>query len=150
MSHSALPARPQDLVAACRQLYKSIDRIDAKAAAIAGVSRNDLRCLNMLAEGAARPSVIAAELGLTTGSVTALLDRLEKANLAKRAREPKDRRGVTVLPTEHLFRTLGPLYLSVAAEIERIAETYGPEERSAAVRHLNDASSAYEFALAPP
>jgi DNA-binding MarR family transcriptional regulator len=148
MSQPVQSARPQDLVAVCRQLYKSIDRIDAKAAAIAGVSRNDLRCLNMLAEGAARPSVIASELGLTTGSVTALLDRLEKANFAKRARDPEDRRGVTVHPTEHLFKTLGPLYRSVASEIERIAETYDPEERLAAVKHLTDAASAYDFALA--
>jgi DNA-binding MarR family transcriptional regulator len=148
MSQFADSTRPEDLVAACRQLYKSIDRIDSRAAAIAGVSRNDLRCLNMLAEGPSRPSAIAAELGLTTGSVTALLDRLEKANLAMRTRDPEDRRGVTVHPTEHLFQKLGPLYLSVAAEIRRIAEAYEPDERAAAVRHLKDATAAYDLALA--
>lgn len=146
MSSHSLQVLPEDLVAACRRLYTSIDRLDSLAAQIAGVSRNDLRCLNMLAEAPAKPSAIATELGLTTGSVTTLLDRLERANLARRERDPEDRRGVVVHPTEHLFKTLGPLYLSVAREVARIATTYGLEERAAAVRHLTDASSAYEQA----
>ncbi|PJI85991.1 DNA-binding MarR family transcriptional regulator [Yoonia maricola] len=137
-------ATPQDLVAACRRLYASIDRLDAKAANTVGVSRNDLRCLNMLAEEPAKPSKIAEELGLTTGSVTTLLDRLERANLAKRERDPDDRRGIIVRPTPYLFETLGPIYSGVAKEIERTAAEYSTEERKAAVKHLNDASSAYE------
>ncbi len=141
-------ATPQDLVAACRRLYASIDRLDTKAANAVGVSRNDLRCLNMLAEAPVKPSKIAAELGLTTGSVTTLLDRLEKADLAKRERDPDDRRGIIVHPTPFLFETLGPIYSGVANEIERIAAAYSPREREAAVRHLNDASSAYEVMTA--
>lgn len=139
-----MQASPDDLVAACRRLYTAIDRLDALAAVTAGVSRNDLRCLNMLADAPAKPSVIAAELGLTTGSVTALIDRLERANLARRDRDPEDRRGVIVFPTDHLFKTLGPLYRSVAHEVQRIAGSYGPDECAAAVRHLSDACSAYE------
>ncbi len=149
MSHSSQQTSPQDLVTACRKLYTSIDRLDAKASAIAGVSRNDLRCLNMLAEAPTKPNAIALELGLTTGSVTTLLDRLEKANYARRDRDPDDRRGVIVHPTQYLFQTLGPVYRSVAMEIERIAATYSDEDRAAAVRHLSDASSAYELVSGP-
>ena len=141
-------ATPHDLVAACRRLYASIDRLDTKAANTVGVSRNDLRCLNMLAEAPAKPSQIATELSLTTGSVTTMLDRLEKANLAKRERDPDDRRGIIVHPTRYLFETLGPIYSGVAKEIERIAAEYSAEERKAAVKHLNDASSAYEVVTA--
>ncbi|MEO0370222.1 MAG: MarR family transcriptional regulator [Pseudomonadota bacterium] len=141
---SSEEATPQDLVAACRRLYASIERLDTKAANTVGVSRNDLRCLNMLAEAPAKPSKIAAELGLTTGSVTTLLDRLEKADLARRERDPDDRRGIIVHPTQYLFEALGPIYSGVAKEIERIAAEYSADERKAAVTHLNDASSAYE------
>lgn len=136
-----------DLVTACRRLYGLIDKLDAKAASLVGVSRNDLRCLNLLSEGPAKPGAIAAELGLTSGAVTSLLDRLEKADLAERRRDAADRRSVLVHPTEHLFSTLGPLYLGVAIELERIAESYAPDEREAAVRHLDDAASAYEAAI---
>ncbi|WP_208348226.1 MarR family winged helix-turn-helix transcriptional regulator [Pseudaestuariivita rosea] len=141
---SSEEATPRDLVGACRRLYASIDRLDTKAANTVGVSRNDLRCLNMLAEAPVKPSKIAAELGLTTGSVTTLLDRLEKADLARRERDPHDRRGIIVHPTPYLFKTLGPIYSGVAREIERIAAEYSADERKAAVKHLNDASSAYE------
>lgn len=145
---SAKDTKPQDLVTACRRLYAGIERLDSKAASMVAVSRNDLRCLNMLAEAPAKPSRIASELGLTTGSVTTLLDRLEKANLATRARDPGDRRGIIVHPTPNLFKTLGPIYSSVAKEIERIASEYSTDERNAAVKHLNDAASAYEFVTA--
>lgn len=99
----------------------------------------------MLAEAPVKPSKIAAELGLTTGSVTTLLDRLEKADLARRERDPDDRRGIIVHPTTYLFETLGPIYAGVAKEIERIAAEYSADERKAAVKHLSDASSAYEI-----
>lgn len=144
---SSEEAMPQDLVAACRRLYASIDRLDTKAANTVGVSRNDLRCLNMLAEAPIKPSNIAAELGLTTGSVTTLLDRLEKADLARRELDPNDRRGIVVHPTQYLFEALGPIYSAVAKEIERIAAEYSADERKAAVTHLNDASSAYEVVI---
>lgn len=139
-------ATPSDLVAACRRLYRAIDGLDAKAARLAGISRSDLRCLNLLAEAPAKPGKIAIELGLTSGSVTALLDRLEQAGLAERARDPNDRRGVVARATTQLFETLGPVYLAVAKEIERIARDYSPEERTSAVKHISDASSAYELA----
>lgn len=132
---------------ACR--YACIDRLDTKAAAIADVSRNDLRCLNMLAEASAKPGRIASELVLTTWSITTLLDRLEKADLAIRRRDPNDRRGVIVHPTPYLFETLGPVYSAVAQEIARIATRYTDDEREATARHLNDASSAYELAVEP-
>ncbi len=135
-----------ELVTACRRLYRAIDRLDAKAASTAGVSRSDLRCLNLLAEAPAKPGHIASELQLTSGSVTTLLDRLERAGLAERVRDPNDRRGVVVKPTRLLFETLGPVYIAVAQELERIAEGYDQPERAAAVRHLSDASLAYETA----
>ncbi|MEO0382769.1 MAG: MarR family transcriptional regulator [Pseudomonadota bacterium] len=138
---------PRDLVAACRRLYSSIDKLDAAAAARVGVSRNDLRCLNLLAEAPAKPTQIGAELGLTSGSVTALLDRLEKAGLAERSPDPDDRRGVMIHPTDHLFAVLGPLYAGVARQIAKVGSQYDPAELQLAVKHLNDACKAYEDAV---
>ncbi|MEO0618843.1 MAG: MarR family transcriptional regulator [Pseudomonadota bacterium] len=138
---------PRDLVAACRRLYAAIDKLDAEAASRVGVSRNDLRCLNLLETGPAKPTQISAELGLTSGSVTALLDRLEKADLAKRSPDPDDRRGIIIHPTKHLFAVLGPLYAGVAQQIARVGSEYDPTELELAVKHLNDACKAYEDAV---
>ena len=135
---------PEDLVQVCRRLYEAIDRLDTDAAALVNVSRNDLRCLNLLATSPMKPSHIAKELGLTSGSVTSLLDRLEKGNLIKRDRDPDDRRGIIVHPTKHLFETLGPLYRSTVTKLKERAASYSQSELDQAVRYLSDAAIAYE------
>ena len=137
----------EDLVQVCRRLYDAIDRLDTQAASLVNVSRNDLRCLNLLAAAPAKPTHIAIVLGLTSGSVTSLLDRLERANLIRRDRDPEDRRGVVVHPTKHLFATVGPLYLSTVRNLQERATTYSQTELNDAVRYLGDAASAYEESI---
>ena len=143
-SHEKKQQTAEDLIQVCRRLYQAIDQLDTRAASIAGVTRNDLRCLNLLADGPAKPNHIAKSLGLTTGSVTSLLDRMEKINLVERQRDPNDRRGIIVHPTKHLFSTLGPLYRSTALELQTRAESYSQRELDDAIRYLSDAVSAYE------
>src|SRR6476646_8828676 len=66
-----------------------------------GVNHTDLECLDVIVM---RDRVTAGDLakatGLTTGAVTGIIDRLEKAGLARRSRDPDDRRKVyvSVLP----------------------------------------------------
>ncbi|MEM9308813.1 MAG: MarR family transcriptional regulator [Pseudomonadota bacterium] len=134
----------EDLVQVCRRLYDAIDRLDTQAAALVNVSRNDLRCLNLLATSPMKPSQIGKELGLTSGSITSLLDRLEKGNLIKRDRDPDDRRGIIVHPTKHLFETVGPLYRSTVTKLQERAASYSQSELNDAVRYLSDAATAYE------
>ncbi|MEM6484127.1 MAG: MarR family transcriptional regulator [Pseudomonadota bacterium] len=135
---------PEDLIVLCRRLYSAIDKMDHRAATLVKVSRNDLRCLNLVSEGPVKPSVIAGELGLTSGAVTTLLDRLERLDLVQREPDPDDRRGVIVRATDNLFRTLGPLYRSVADELVRIGKTYTKSELRDSIRYLSDAVGAYE------
>jgi len=56
---------------------------------------------------------LAEAAGLSPGAVTAVLDRLAQAGLARRAGDPDDRRRVLVEPTEHSYdigrRIYGPL-----------------------------------------
>jgi DNA-binding MarR family transcriptional regulator len=46
---------------------------------------------------------LAQESRLTTGAITAVIDRLERAGLARRVPDPADRRRVLVEPTEKAF-----------------------------------------------
>ena len=133
-----------DLVQVCRRLYDAIDRLDTQAADLANVSRNDLRCLNLLATAPLKPNQIAKELSLTSGSVTSLLDRLEKANLIQRARDPNDRRGIIVHPTEYLFTTVGTLYISTVTKLQECSAAYSQAELNDAIRYLTDVATAYE------
>ena len=62
-----------------------------------GLNVIDLRCLR-LARDAVEPTAghLAKITGLTTGTITGLLDRLERARFIRRERDPEDRRKVIV------------------------------------------------------
>jgi len=132
-----------DMIAACRALYVAIDQLDAIAAQRVGITRNDLRALNALEHGPKKPRDLALALGLTTGAVTSLIDRLERRSLVLRSPDPDDRRGVLVVPTTAMFAALAPLYRSVAQQVAALAEGYGADEAHAAARHLRDIAKAY-------
>ncbi len=140
------PTEPA-IVKACRALYAAIDRLDHEAAKKAGVSRSELRCLNLLEHGPCRPGDIARALDLTTGSVTTMLDRLEQKGLVQRSQSQSDRRSILISATPEVFRQLGPLYRAVARSLVAKVETYPDEEQTMAVRHLNDVTSACLAAL---
>lgn len=62
------------------QAYQSaVDDFDRELARLMGVNETDLRCLEILfAVEEITPRELSRQLGLTTGSVTTMLDRLEK------------------------------------------------------------------------
>jgi DNA-binding MarR family transcriptional regulator len=74
------------------------DRFHDAVAAYLGINRTDLRCLDLLDLHGGRMSAgdLAASMGLSTGAVTAMLDRLEKIGYVRRVRDPDDRRRVLV------------------------------------------------------
>ena len=70
-----------------------------------GISRSDYDALQALDEyGSLTPSELGALLTLTSGAVTALIDRLEKLGWASRHRHPSDRRKVIVALTQHAWQ----------------------------------------------
>lgn len=107
-----------------------------------GISRNELRCLNLLEHGPLRPGQITLALNFTSGSVTTMVDRLEKKGLIQRNLDPTDRRGSLVSATAKVFSELGPIYKSVAISLAETVEGYSQTERERAVAHLNDVTRA--------
>ncbi len=84
-------ARQQRLTA--RQLL----RFYHAAADRLGLPVTDLACLGALRDrGHASVSDLAVELGLTTGAVSRMVDRLEQAGYVRRRRDPADARRVIV------------------------------------------------------
>ncbi len=136
-----------DIVGACRRLHAAIDRLDEFAANVAGVSRSDLRCLNLLEFGPLRATTIAEQLNLATGSVTALIDRLEAKSLVTRVREGSDRRVVKVKATEKVFELIGPVYLGFSNELRQLIKTYPLARQRLAVQHLIDVAKTCEQEL---
>jgi DNA-binding Lrp family transcriptional regulator len=72
-----------------------------EAAEAVGLNPSDLGCLCLLLLHGPSPAGRLAELtGLTTGAVTGVIDRLERAGFVRRVLDPSDRRKVIVVPDE--------------------------------------------------
>ena len=95
-------------------------------AALAGVSVTDLKCLDYIDR---MNNVTAGDLarltGLTTGAITAAIDRLEKAGLARRERSGTDRRKVFIrlFQSPELAR-IAPFYEALGRESARMISRY--------------------------
>lgn len=132
----APPGTLPAVVAASRAVYAAIDLVDATVAGQLGVHRSDLRCLNLLEHGPRTPSEIGAALGLTSGAVTALLDRLERAGFARRVRAATDRRSVRVELPPAAYARVGRLYGTIAQAISAAFDGLAAEEVAATTRGL--------------
>jgi DNA-binding MarR family transcriptional regulator len=72
---------------------------------------------------------LAGRTGLTTGAITGVVDRLEKAGFVRRARDPGDRRRVIVEPCrERIARVIGPLFESMARAAAGLCARYTTDE----------------------
>jgi DNA-binding MarR family transcriptional regulator len=91
---------PADFPTAAVTLLRGIELLRAKIASSERIGTTELRALARLSEGGAlTPKQLAAALGLTTGAVTALTDRLVDSDLLSRAPHPTDRRSLTLTLT---------------------------------------------------
>jgi DNA-binding MarR family transcriptional regulator len=87
------------------------DMFDAAAADYFGINRTDSRCIDILDRGGRMTAgELAAASRLTSGAVTAVLDRLEGAGLVRRVRDGGDRRRVLVEVTPEVARLSAPIF----------------------------------------
>jgi len=84
-----------------------------------GLSLTDMQCINLLELlGPSTPGKLAASTGLTTGGVTVMLDRLEKAGLVKRQPNPKDRRSILVKVNARKLQKINSFYSEINQRLE--------------------------------
>jgi DNA-binding MarR family transcriptional regulator len=95
-----------------------------------GINAVDMECLNLLSlkGGISTPTEIARHTGLTTGSTTAMLDRLEKARLISRKPNPKDRRGVLIEVSDSLGDTLRESMTELRKVQNKLIDNYSDNE----------------------
>jgi DNA-binding MarR family transcriptional regulator len=106
----------------------SYDRFEDGAADYFGVNRTAMRCLEVLDRlGQLTPGEIALQTGLTSGAVTAMLDRLERERLVRRSPDPSDRRRVLVQMTDKARQLAGDVYGPLVGEMAQF-ESYSDDE----------------------
>lgn len=97
-----------------------------------GLSAVERKCLDVLRRlGPVTAGTIGAHTGLTTGAVTGLMDRLEKAGYVRRERDPNDRRKVVVelLPNERMDAVLAAALGPFGDDMTTIGLGYSEAER---------------------
>ena len=119
----------RDIGLEVRMSQNLTDAIDQSVCAILGINRTDARCIDIIERhGRVTAGDLAAESGLTTGAVTALLDRLERSGTVRRVRDPGDRRRVLVELTPDAQRTSNELYGPMAEAAASLLSRYSRDD----------------------
>jgi len=116
------------LLAEARLLSGDFDRLTQAVADRVGLSTSDLGAMDFIStHGRVTAGQIAQHLHLTTGAITGLIDRLERAGFARRRPDADDRRRVVVVPTAKGER-IAELFVPLAAALRGTVQGYSEKE----------------------
>jgi DNA-binding MarR family transcriptional regulator len=125
---------------AVRAFQTGTDNFDQAMADHVGINRTDARCIDLIDQvGGMTAGELARAAGLTTGAVTAVIDRLEKAGVAQRVPDPSDRRRVRIEATPRLWELSEPLLGPMLAESQAIIDELSDSEIARFTEFMNRA-----------
>jgi DNA-binding MarR family transcriptional regulator len=118
-----------------------------RVAASVGLNGTDLQFLHLLElQEAATPGDLSRWSGLTTGGVTVVLDRLERAGYIRRKPNPADRRSTIVRPVAARLRKLAARYQSKSDLLFNVVSRYRDSELQLIVDFLSRTNTANQQA----
>jgi len=127
-----------------RAQQRAYDRFHDAVAGYLRLNRTDVRCLDLLDQrGTQTAGELSETTGLTTGAVTAMLDRLERAGYVRRLRDPGDRRKVLVEPTELARERAREIYAPFAEQEAPLHERFTDDQLATILDFLRIASEFY-------
>jgi DNA-binding MarR family transcriptional regulator len=127
------------LVNELRQCYGLGASFFRAAAARIEMTDTDMHVIDILeSTGEATAGQLAQLMGLTTGTFTAILNRLEKAGRVRRERDPNDGRRVIVrlVPGPDGKQAITPLFASLGKAWEEMAAHYDDEQKGLLLEFL--------------
>lgn len=129
----------EELSWALRGVNRAAAEVDQAVAGKVGLRLSDYAAVGhvMSQEGAPLgPAELGKRLGISTGSATELVDRLERAGHVVRTREDKDRRRVSLRPSEQaverILTELRPLFDA----LDELPANFTASEQAAINRYL--------------
>ena len=130
---AGLPERADltaEFAASMRRTGSLMQLMGQAAADRIGINATDLNCLNLLSfSGQMTAGQLAKATGLSTASITGVIDRLEEAGFVFRERDAQDRRRVVVrLVTERAVRDVASVFLPMLRAWLRLAEQFSDDE----------------------
>jgi DNA-binding MarR family transcriptional regulator len=130
-----------DVATAVRRLDLSMAQMHLELSERMGLSAAEVLALAHLSlEGSLGPTDLVRRLHITTGAMTALLDRLARRDFVTREAHPTDRRRVVVrLTASGRDRLFGNVH-GMAGELVEVTELLTQEERRLIGRFLDEVS----------
>jgi DNA-binding MarR family transcriptional regulator len=126
---------------ALREFTRAAVDVDYAIARRLGLRPMDYTALNHVFgnPGALSPQHVSARLGISTGSASELLDRLERGGHIERHRSVGDRRRVTLTPTARAVEIVLSHLSPLISALDDLAAEHTPEEREAITLYLRRA-----------
>jgi DNA-binding MarR family transcriptional regulator len=128
---------PGEIRASLARKSLADSRQRAAAATLLKLTESDVLAIQHLAwAGALTPGQLAGQLRLTSGGVTALIQRLERAGYVTRARNPQDRRSSVLTLSDAGQEEAAALYAPLVRALDAECAALGEPERSVVARFL--------------
>ena len=116
---------------------KAIDRVDRESILQTGLGLSDFAIMEALLHKGPLPiNRIGEKVLLSSGSMTAAIDRLEQAGHVQRIQDPSDGRCFYVHLTKSGRRLVSAAFRQHSANLEEVAAVLDDEEKSTLVRLL--------------
>ncbi len=116
---------------------KAIEKVDRASIAGTGLHLSDFTIMEALLHKGPLPiNTIGNKVLLTSGSMTAAVNRLEKKGLVARIKDPADGRCYYVHLTKLGAKTIKKAYANHARSLEKVAEVLSEKERDELSRLL--------------
>jgi DNA-binding MarR family transcriptional regulator len=121
----------QAIIEKRREMSTETIMFHQNVADVLGLHITDHKCLDLIRQYGAMPAGRLAELtGLTTGAVTGIIDRLEKAGFVRRANDPKDRRRTIIEPVRNKKseRKIEAIFIPFHERMHKLLSSYSDSE----------------------
>lgn len=119
----------ESLLREMRQYLAEAILFNQQAADRLEINATDYQFLNLIdLFGPATPGDLARLTGLSTGGVTVVLDRLEKAHYLERERNPRDRRSVIVRFAAAPKKRIAAIYKPILARVNKVFAAYDDKQ----------------------
>ena len=121
----------QAIIQKRREMSTETIMFHQNVADVLGLHITDHKCLDLIRQYGAMPAGRLAELtGLTTGAVTGIIDRLEKAGYVRRANDPKDRRRTIIEPVRNKKweRKIEAIFIPFHQRMHKLLSSYSDGE----------------------
>lgn len=120
----------EQLNQACQELGNRSVLMSHAVASEVGLNATDFECFDSLRMAGTHITAgqLAQATGLTTGAITGIVDRLERAGFAERCQDPADRRRVFVCPILTKCQKIMELYGPLSQNFQQLTKKYTNEQ----------------------